>query len=299
MGNEVGMIGVCGLGGVGKTTIMKNINNELVRQTKFDKLIWVTISYPLDAIKLQENIARAIVVDDRQGLPKGEDKERRAVALLSIMGRVRHVLILDDVWEKFSLNEVGIPEPTIQNGSKIVITSRSIDVCQRMGCEIVKVEPLSFQESLNLFLDKVGHHIVEVPNLEGILKLIVNECGGLPLAIVVIAESMKGEDDVKVWNNALIELRERVKSVNGSDKEIFEKLRFSYDRLNSFEIQNCFLYCSMFREDYPFSTGELIEGWIDEGLIEGLPSRKAAHDRGYAFLNKLVKNCLLEKTVDS
>ncbi|GKV48198.1 hypothetical protein SLEP1_g55024 [Rubroshorea leprosula] len=268
--NEVGMIGVCGLGGVGKTTIMKNINNELVRQTKFDKLIWATVSYPFDVIKLQENIARAIIVDDRQGLPKCGDKERRAAALLSIMGKVRYVLILDDVWEVFALNEVGVPEPTIQNGSKIVITSRSIDLCKRMGCEIVKVEPLSFQESLNLFLDKVGRHVLQVPNLEGILKLIVEECGGLSLAIVVIAESMKGEDDVEVWKNALNELREQVKSVIGSDQKIFEKL----------------------------STRELIEGWIGEGLIDGLPSRKATYDKGYAFLNKLVKNCLLEKTVD-
>ncbi|GLU15734.1 hypothetical protein SLE2022_322030 [Rubroshorea leprosula] len=274
VGNEVRKIGVCGIGGVGKTTIMKHINNELVREAKFDKVIWVTVSYPLDVIKLQENIARTIAGDDKQRLSEGEDKERRAAELKSVMGRVRHVLILDDVWEVFSLIEVGIPEPTIHNGSKIVITSRSIDVCQKMGCEIVKVEPLSFQESLNLFLDKVGRHICQVPNLERILKFIVQECGGLPLAIVVIAESMKGEEDVEVWNNALTELRERVKSVTGSDQEIFKRLRFSYDRLNNFEIQSCFLYCSLFPEDYPFQREELVEGWIDEGLIDVLPSRK-------------------------
>ncbi|GLT31097.1 hypothetical protein SLA2020_058590 [Shorea laevis] len=294
MGNEVRKIGVCGIGGVGKTTIMKHINNELLSVTNFDRVIWVTVSYPLNVIKLQENIARA--VDDRSRLPEGEDEVRRATTLISIMEGVgRYVLILDDVWEVFSLIEVGILEPTIQNGSKIVITSRSIDVCQKMGCEIVKVEPLSFQESFNLFSDKVGRHVLQVPNLEGILKLIVEECGGLPLAIVVIAESMKGEDDVHVWKNAFIELREGVKSVAGSDQKIFKKLRFSYDRLNNSEIQSCFLYCSLFPEDYPFSREELIEGWIDEGLIDGLVKRKATYDRGHTFLNMLVKNCLLEK----
>ncbi|GLU15749.1 hypothetical protein SLE2022_322170 [Rubroshorea leprosula] len=298
VGNEVRKIGVCGIGGVGKTTIMKHINDELVREAKFDNVIWVTVSYPLDVIKLQENIARAIAGDDRQRLPGCEDKERRAAKLKSVMGRVRHVLILDDVWEVFSLIEVGIPEPTIQNGSKIVITSRSIDLCQKMDCEIVKVEPLSFQESLNLFLDKVGQDVLQKPDLEGILKLIVEECGGLPLAIVVIAESMKGEDDVHVWKNALTELQEGVKSVTGSDQKIFKRLRFSYDRLNNFEIQSCFLYCSLFPEDYPFQTEGLVEGWIDEGLIDVLPSRKAAYDTGHAFLNMLVKKCLLEKTVD-
>ncbi|GLT41864.1 hypothetical protein SLA2020_158960 [Shorea laevis] len=298
MGKEVGKIGVCGIGGVGKTTLMKHINNELLRVTDFDRVIWVTVSYPLNVSKLQVNIACAIVLDDRHGLQEGGDKERQASKLMSIMEQVRYLLILDDVWEKFSLSEVGIPEPTTQNGSKIVITSRSIELCQRMGCVIVKVEPLSFQESLDLFLDKVGHHVLLVQNLEGILKLIVKECGGLPLAIVVIAESMKGEDDVKVWNNALNELQERVKSVNGSDEKIFERLRFSYDRLNNLEIQSCFLYCSLFPEDYSFSRDQLIEGWIDEGLIDGLASRKATYERGHAFLYRLVKNCLLEKAVD-
>ncbi|GLU15719.1 hypothetical protein SLE2022_321880 [Rubroshorea leprosula] len=298
MGNEAKKIGVCGVGGVGKTTIMKYINNELLSVTNFDMVIWVTVSYPLNVINLQKNIAHA--VGDKERLLEGEEDEvKRAATLISIMEGVgRYVLILDDVWEVFSLIEVGILEPTIQNGSKIVITSRSIDVCQKMGCEIVKVEPLSFQESFNLFLDKVGCHVLQVPNLEGILKLIVEECGGLPLAIVVIAESMKGEEDVKVWNNALTELRERVKSVTGSDQKIFKSLRFSYDRLNNSEIQSCFLYCSLFPEDYPFVTEELIEGWIDEGLIDVLPRRKAAYERGQAFLNRLVKNCLLEKTVD-
>ncbi|GLU15721.1 hypothetical protein SLE2022_321900 [Rubroshorea leprosula] len=298
-GSEVGMIGVCGIGGVGKTTIMKNINNELVRQTKFDRVTWVTVSYPLNVIKLQEDIASAIARDDRQKLLEGEDKERRAAALMSIIeGLGRHVLILDDVWENFSLNEVGIPEPTIESGSKIVITSRSIDVCQKMLCEIVKVEPLSFQESLNLFSDKVGSNILEVPNLKGILELIVKECSGLPLAIVVIAESMRGEDNVEVWKNALNELRQQVESVAASDQKIFKRLRFSYDRLNNSKIQNCFLYCSLFPEDYPFERKELVEGWIDEGLIDVLPSRKEAYERGQAFLNRLVKNCLLEKTVN-
>ncbi|GLU15741.1 hypothetical protein SLE2022_322090 [Rubroshorea leprosula] len=166
-----------------------------------------------------------------------------------------------------------------------------------MLCEIVKVEPLSFQHSLNLFLDKIGSNILEVPNLKGILELIVKECGGLPLAIVVIAESMKGEDDVEVWKNALNELQDQVKSVTTADEKIFKRLRFSYDRLNNSEIQSCFLYCSLFPEDYPFQREGLVEGWIDERLIDVLPSRKATYARGHAFLSVLVKNCLLEKAI--
>ncbi|GLU15399.1 hypothetical protein SLE2022_318940 [Rubroshorea leprosula] len=295
MGDEVGMIGVCGIGGVGKTTIMKNLYNDLQRETRFEKVIWVTVSHPLNVFELQKKIAGAM----GERLPEDEEVMMRAAALMDKMRRVKFVLILDDVWEKFSLKDVGIPEPRMQNGCKVVITSRLGDVCNYLDCKIVKVQPLSKEESLTLFLNKVGHDVLKISGLEEILKLIVNECAGLPLAIVVIAGSMKGVVDIKVWRNALTELQKGVKSVKGSDDEIFVRLRFSYDRLKCLEIQKCFLYCSLFPEDYEFPRKELIEGWIDEGLIDELGSRQAAYERGHAILNSLQQNCLLEECVGS
>ncbi|GLT25296.1 hypothetical protein SLA2020_004340 [Shorea laevis] len=178
----------------------------------------------------------------------------------------------------------------MHNKSKVVITSRSTELCKYLDCEIVKVHPLSQEESLTLFLNKAGYEVLQIFGLEKILKLIVMESAGLPLAIVVMVGSMKGVDDIKVWRDALTELQECVKSVKGSDNEIFVRLKFSFDRLPNVEIRNCFLYCSLFREDYSFESEELIEGWIDEGLINGLKSREAAYDKGHAILDMLEKN---------
>ncbi|GLU15778.1 hypothetical protein SLE2022_322450 [Rubroshorea leprosula] len=291
MGDEVGMIGVCGIGGVGKTTIIKNLHNDLQRETRFEKVIWVTVSHPLNVFQLQKKIAGAM----GQRLRDDEEVMMRAAALMEIMRRVRYVVILDDVWQNFSLKEVGIPDPNVQNGCKVVVTSRSIEVCSYLRCKIVKVKPLSQEESLKLFLNTVGDGVLQVPGLEEVLKLIVKECAGLPLAIVVIAGSMRGVDDVNVWRNALTELQVRVSSVKDSNDEIFKRLRFSFDRLDSLQVKSCFLYCSLFREDYVFSRRELIECWIDEGLINGLPSREAACNRGHAIIDRLEKNFLLEK----
>ncbi|GKU91004.1 hypothetical protein SLEP1_g4935 [Rubroshorea leprosula] len=288
MGDEVELIGVCGTGGVGKTTIMKNLHNDLQRETRFQKVIWVTVSYPLNIFELQRKVADAM----GERLRDNEEVMIRAGALMEIMRRVRFVLILDDVWERFSLSDVGIP---VQNGCKVVITSRSVEVCKFLNCQIVEVQSLSQEESLTLFLNEVGHDVLQISGLEKILQLIVKECAGLPLAIVVIAGSMKGVDDIKVWRNALTELQECVKSVKGSEDEIFMRLKFSFDRLPNVEIKNCFLYCSLFQEDYSFKKEELIEGWIDEGLMDGLRSREAAYDRGHAFLDVLEKNSLLER----
>ncbi|GKV49482.1 hypothetical protein SLEP1_g56233 [Rubroshorea leprosula] len=292
MGNEVGMIGVCGIGGVGKTTIMQHINNDLVREGRFQKVIWVVVSYPLKVSELQTKI-----VDAMKKTLREKEEMRRAAELMEIMGRESFVLILDDAWEEFSLKEVGIPEPTVQNRSKVVITSRSAKVCNNLRCKIVEVRPLSPKESLNLFLDKVGRDVLEVEGLEEILNSVVKECGGLPLAIVVIAGSMRGEYDIREWRTTLDELQQCVKSMEGMEDKIFMRLRWSYDRLRSPEIQQCFLYCSFFREDYEFSRKELIENWIDEGLINESGSRQKAYDKGQRYLNRLERNYLLEKIV--
>ncbi|GKV46166.1 hypothetical protein SLEP1_g53174 [Rubroshorea leprosula] len=291
--HEVGMIGVCGIGGVGKTTVMKHIHNELLNEaTGFTKIIWVTVSQSLSVVKLQGNIAREM----NKSLPEGRDELKRASRLQDIMKTVKYALILDDVWDKFTLHRVGIPEPTIENGCKIVITSRSIDVCNYLRCQIVKVPPLPQQESLNLFLDKVGHDILLIPNLENILKAMVAECAGLPLAIVVIAGSMRGVTDIREWRSALRQLCDCVAGTErDSEDRIFKRLKFSYDRLTNSSIQECFSYCSLYPEDWVIPKKDLIEDWICEGLVEKLGSRREMHDRGHEILNRLENNCLLEE----
>ncbi|TXG74984.1 hypothetical protein ES332_1Z025100v1 [Gossypium tomentosum] len=283
MSDEIGMIGVCGMGGIGKTTIMKHIYNQLSKEIKplFDVIIWVTVSKELNITKLQQDIANGMNIG---ALPEVEPK--RVSVLMEELRRRKYVLILDDVWEKFSLAEVGIPKPTSSNGSKLVLTSRSIDVCRSMDCKIVKVHPLSNEESMNLFLVHTGHGVLKVPSLEQILGDIVRECNGLPLAIAVIAGSMKGIYDIAEWRNAVRELRDHVRSVKGTNDEIYRRLKFSFDRLGDFNIQNYYIIPRM----------ELIEYWIDEGFLE-IGSRQQSYDRGDTILNRLVNNCLLEKTI--
>lgn len=113
MGTDVQKIGVCGMGGIGKTTIMKLIHNQLLKETeKFDIVIWITVSKEMNIIKLQNRIARAM----NRTLHEDEDETIRAGMLYKMLARRgRYVLILDDLWDRLSL-EVGIPEPA--NGSK-------------------------------------------------------------------------------------------------------------------------------------------------------------------------------------
>ncbi|XVF83872.1 hypothetical protein PTKIN_Ptkin16aG0528300 [Pterospermum kingtungense] len=287
VGDEVRMVGVWGMGGIGKTTIMKHVYNRLLEENKFSKLIWTTVSQNFDIRKLQESIANQL----KEKL-SDDDLAIRAATLSGMLRRQRrYVLILDDVWSRFSLEEVGIPKPTADNGCKLVLTTRSKEVVQSMDCTEVKVLCLPRDEALQLFLSEVGQAMV-VPNPT--LESIVEECDGLPLAIVTVAGCMKGTSDPVFWENALNELRGHIRTFQDVKGKVFSCLQFSYDRLQQID-QDCFLYCALYPEDHEIPKEQIIENWMDEGLVEEMVTRKAMQSNGHSILKKLEENCLLER----
>ncbi|KAK8712329.1 hypothetical protein V6N13_147569 [Hibiscus sabdariffa] len=220
MDDEVLKIGVWGMGGVGKTSILKVINNQLLKETaKFDIVIWVTVSKQMSIAKLQKDIASKIGVT----FNGDEDETTRAGMLFETLSqKSRFVLILDDLWNKISFEIIGIPE--LCAGSKLVLTTRSFDLCRQLCCRVIKVNPLEERHAWNLFLEKVGWDILNIPGLEPIAKSIAKRCAGLPLAIVTVAGCMRGIDNLSEWRNALRELSVYKKSVHGLEDDVFHQL---------------------------------------------------------------------------
>ncbi|KAB2059444.1 hypothetical protein ES319_A11G303400v1 [Gossypium barbadense] len=291
MDDEVGKIGVWGMGGVGKTSIMKLINNQLLKEMgKFHIVIWITVSKDKSISKLQKDMESKIGIS----FCGDEDEITRAGMLFETLSRKSGlVMILDDIWEEVSLEKVGIPEPS--TGSKIVLTTRSFDVCRKMSCRAIKVKPLVEKESWKLFSEKVGRDIPNAPGVEPIAKKVAKRCGGLPLGVItffstislvnykLLASLFCFIDDLSEWRNALKELN-----------EVFLQLRFSYDRLKDLKLQHCFLNCALYPKDWRIEERDLVQLWIAEGLVKEMDSRQAEFDRGHAIMNKLLSNCLLE-----
>ncbi|XP_060671446.1 disease resistance protein At4g27190-like [Ziziphus jujuba] len=117
------------------------------------------------------------------------------------------------------------------------------------------------------------------PEIEPIAKSLTGKCSGLPLAIKTVAGSMRGVEDISEWRDALEKLKEPA-AEHDDDIGI-----------------ECFLYCSLFPEDYQIDRETLIEHFIDEGFVDGLRSRQAELDRGHTVLNKLENVCLLEAVI--
>ncbi|CAL5356977.1 unnamed protein product [Camellia sinensis] len=290
MDDAVRKIGVHGMGGIGKTTIMGSINNQLLSETStFSDVIWVTVSKAFDIKNLQGQIAKKLNI----ALSDNEDELRSASEINKMLSqKKRYVLILDDLWKEFPLKKMGIPEPTRDNGCKLVLTTRLVDVCTKMNCRPVEMELLTEEEALNLFMNNVKEHQATLTTeVEEIAKEVAKKCARLPLAIVVMAGCMIGVNDIREWRNA--------KSVRWrlGKEGFFEQLEFSYRRLKDEQERHCFLYCALYPEDHDINREELIEYWIAEGLISEMNSIEAMFDEGHSILNKLIKTCLLVKSI--
>ncbi|KAM3215928.1 hypothetical protein P3L10_025368 [Capsicum annuum] len=283
---NVSSIGIYGMGGVGKTTLAKHIHNRLINDHRY-QVLWLTVSQGFSVKGLQDELAKFVNLD----LSNEEDEHRRSAKLNHAFQKMnKMVIILDDIWDRLSLEKLG--DPLGVEGYKVILTTRSYEVCRKMGCQkLLEVKTLNADDAWELFRKGLGFETQLSPDIESVAKSMAERCEGLPLGLITLAGSMRGVTDIREWRNALNDFPEDMES------DVFKVLKYSYDRLRDTTMQECFLYCALYPEDCAILRDELIGRFIMEGLVKG-SSREDEFNHGHTILNKLVKLCLLEATVD-
>ncbi|KAL3509467.1 hypothetical protein ACH5RR_028868 [Cinchona calisaya] len=293
---KIGKIGIFGMGGVGKTTVAVEINNRILRDgdAPFESVIWVTATKESNLLKLQKDIA------NRLGLSFREDDGRRirAAKLLDALSQKASsfLLIIDDLWESYSLETIGIPDSTRENFCKLLITTRSKRICHKMETDKeIGVAVLSEEEGWGLFREKVGEEVLSSPVIEPVARTVARECGGLPLAIITVGRALRKETDHSRWNLALDELRNSLAN-DDMEKQVFARLRFSYDRLVDERTKSCFLYCALYPKGHFIDTKELIRYWIWVGFLDtyNFENIKEKNQLGMSILRELKDAGMLE-----
>ncbi|KAK0596959.1 hypothetical protein LWI29_020525 [Acer saccharum] len=284
---QAGIIGLYGMGGVGKTTLLTQINNKF-RDTPndFDVVIWVVVSKDQKLEMIQETISKKIGLWDDSW--KTKRLEEKALDIFKVLSQKRFVLLLDDIWERVDLMELGVPLPSPKISSKIVFTTRFNEVCGHMDArKQFKVECLAPEEAWKLFQMKVGRDLDNDPDILQVAKLVAKECDGLPLALITIGRAMACKKTVEEWNHAIQILKKSAFEFSGMEV-VYSRLKFSYDSLASDTLRSCLLYCSLFPEDYEIEKRDLIDFWIGEGFFD-------EYEVGYSIIGDLLRACLLEE----
>ncbi|XP_054819754.1 disease resistance protein RPS5-like isoform X2 [Prosopis cineraria] len=299
MENKVSTIGIWGMGGAGKTTLATHVHNKLLKEAgdDFDYVIWVTASRYDTIYELQKVIARSINLD----ISDEHDVKRISGKLVQASKHLnRCVLLLDDVWDPIFLEEeVGFP--VSNNGIKLILTTRSWEVCQTMNClkSVIEVEPLNEEDGWELFKTTLGSHMMQSSEVEPIASTVAKQCEGLPLAIVTIARSMKGKEGKREWSHLLECLQNLDKGQSDMEERVFPVLKSSYACLNN-KLQRFFLYLALTgKECFVDSNFRcLIRRFFHEEWIDEKKSLEMQYNEGYTMMKKLKNGSLLMEIYD-
>ncbi|XP_024047580.1 disease resistance protein At4g27190 [Citrus clementina] len=291
MKNEnVSIIGICGMGGVGKTTLVKEIQKQAKEMKMFDDVAMAVVSQTPTITKIQDDIAGWLGV---KKLPDNDESARASFLWERIKEKQRVLVILDDLWGRIKLSEVGIPYGKDHRGCNILLTSRSRAVCNQMNAnKIVEVGTLTNEESWSLFREVAGP---EVDNLEinPTAREVADGCGGLPIAILTIGTALKDRDK-HVWKDAAEQLKSSAPTnIEGMEEFVVSRVELSYNYLKSEEAKSIFRLCSCFPEDYDIPIEVLARyGW---GLrcLQNVDSVEKARGRARSAVSTLIFSYLL------
>eukprot|EP00261_Vitis_vinifera_P039694 XP_019080937.1 PREDICTED: putative disease resistance protein At3g15700 [Vitis vinifera] len=290
--DKISMIGVWGMGGVGKTTLVEQVAAQAKQQKLFDKVPTAYVSQTVDLKKIQQQIADVI------GLEFVEESESGRAGRLSqrLTQEKKLLIILDDLWVGLNLKDVGIPSD--HKGLKMVLTSRRLSVLfNEMDTEKnFAVEQLSEEEAWSLFKKEAGESI-EKPDLQPTAEEVLKKCGGLPIAIVTVAKALKGKDSI-TWRDALRQLTRSIETtVEGIEAKIFLTLELSYNHLYGDEVKSLFLLCGLLDYgDTPIDN--LLKYGVGLDLFQNINALEEASDRLHTLINNLKASSLLLKSND-
>jgi len=251
---NVFVVAVYGMGGVGKTALMKELAWQAENDGWFSSVAMATITDSPDVEKIQGQIAVPLHMKFNM-----KSIEGRATQLRNRIIKEKSILvILDDIRSSLDLEEVGIPFGDVHKGCKLVVTSRDLNVLNRAihSDKEFRLEALLEEDSWKLF-EKMAGDVVQEFNIKPIAVEVAKCCSGLPLLIVTVAKGLR-KKDFFYWKSTLHELQrfDQEEMNNNNNDKTCSTLELSYDCLESDELKSLFLFIGSFGLDH-LHTGEL------------------------------------------
>ncbi|KAG5234433.1 disease resistance protein [Salix suchowensis] len=272
---DVDVISLVGLGGIGKTTLAQLAFNDVEVTDHFEKKIWVCVSEPFDEVRIAKDILEQL----KESKPNLAGLQSLLQSVSRSINGKRVLLVLDDVWTENHRQWEQL-KPSLAGcarGSRILVTTRKVAVATMIGTDHrIDIETLSDDACRSIFNHVAFHKRSkeERERLEDIGNKIATKCKGLPLVAKVLGGLMQSKRTREEWEDVLSSELWGLDEVDKDkvEKEIFLPLLLSYYDLPSV-VRRCFLYCAMFPKDYEMNRDELVKMWMAQGYLKGTPSR--------------------------
>ncbi|XP_027351800.1 putative disease resistance protein At1g50180 isoform X2 [Abrus precatorius] len=267
---------ICGMGGLGKTTLAKSIYHYNAIRRHFEGFAWAYISQQCKKRDVWEGILLKLTSpskEERDEIMKMRDEEL-AKKLYKVQQEKKCLIILDDIWsnDDWDILSPAFPLENTRKDSWVLFQKKAF--------------PRKYDPEFSIFDD-----------FERLGKEMVAKCAGLPLAIIVLGGLLATKDTVGEWetihryiSSYLIggEINER--------RRLAEVLDLSYQDLPG-ELKPCFLYLSQFPEDSEIPKNKLIQLWVAEGVVSSqyeIERDETMEDLAESYLGNLISRCMVQ-----
>ncbi|XP_058209354.1 putative disease resistance protein RGA4 [Rhododendron vialii] len=296
--DDLSVIAIVGMPGLGKTTLAQLVyHDKKVVEFFGDNRIWICVSNDFTEERLLNEMGQYLF-----GM---ESKITNIGAIVKKLGEKlkekKYLLVLDDVWnripeiwEEFRSSLTGIEG---SNESKIIVTTRSVDVVYAMRVPqslTHALQKLSANDSWTMFRERAfaSGGPIDTQTLVEIGGRMVEKCMGVPLAIKSLGGLLYDKKSLTEWE--FIEESE----IWRSEGAILPALRLSFYHLPFPSLKQCFAYCSIFPKDQLLKKDVLIQLWASLGYLQSPPNRNLEmEDVGHEYFDILLRNSLFQDVV--
>ncbi|XP_050281749.1 putative disease resistance protein At3g14460 [Quercus robur] len=291
-GDNISVIPIVGMGGVGKTTLAQLVYNKKLVTERFDVRAWVCVSQEFDVLRITRTILEAVT----SSTGDTNDLDLLQVRLNKSLVGKKFLIVLDDIWNENYLDweVLRTPFKSGANGSKVILTTRNETAASiARTVQTYHLKPLTEEDCWLLFAKHAfgKRESTAYPHLEIIGKDIVKRCNGLPLAAKTLGGLLRLKLDPKEWVKIL---ESNIWNFSDCESNILRALRLSYHYLPS-HLKPCFAYCSIFPKNYKFKKEELVLLWMAENFLLH-PKRENLEEVGFEYFNDLVSRSFFKRT---